>query len=244
MIHYIYDGSFEGILTAIYHAYYNKEIPEQILSQDDLQESLMVRKVYIETDMEKADKVYHSVETKISKQAMKNIFYVYLSEERDRGTMIYQYLKLGWKMGKSIDGNLKNNHVLVVQNMYKKVSKEIHLMLGLVRFKELKNDLLYAAIEPDYNIVFALADHFAERISNERWIIHDIRRNIAVVYNKEEWLLTELKLKGDIELHKEEESYQKLWKQYFKSISIENKVNPRLQKGYMPVRYWKHLIEK
>lgn len=244
MIHYIYDGSFEGILTAIYHAYYNKEIPEQILSQDDLQESLMVRKVYIETDMEKADKVYHSVETKISKQAMKNIFYVYLSEERDRGTMIYQYLKLGWKMGKSIDGNLKNNHVLVVQNMYKKVSKEIHLMLGLVRFKELKNDLLYAAIEPDYNIVFALADHFAERISNERWIIHDIRRNIAVVYNKEEWLLTELKLKGDIELHQEEESYQKLWKQYFKSISIENKVNPRLQKGYMPVRYWKHLIEK
>ncbi len=244
MIHYIYDGSFEGILTAIYHAYYNKEIPEQILSQDDLQESLMVRKVYIETDMEKADKVYHSVETKISKQAMKNIFYVYLSEERDRGTMIYQYLKLGWKMGKSIDGNLKNNHVLVVQNMYKKVSKEIHLMLGLVRFKELKNDLLYAAIEPDYNIVFALADHFAERISNERWIIHDIRRNIAVVYNKEEWLLTELKLKGDIEVHQEEESYQKLWKQYFKSISIENKVNPRLQKGYMPVRYWKHLIEK
>lgn len=244
MIHYIYDGSFEGILTAIYHAYYNKEIPEQILSQDDLQESLMVRKVYIETDMEKADKVYHSVETKISKQAMKNIFYVYLSEERDRGTMIYQYLKLGWKMGKSIDGNLKNNHVLVVQNMYKKVSKEIHLMLGLVRFKELKNNVLYAAIEPDYNIVFALADHFAERISNERWIIHDIRRNIAVVYNKEEWLLTELKLKGDIELHQEEESYQKLWKQYFKSISIENKVNPRLQKGYMPVRYWKHLIEK
>lgn len=244
MIHYIYDGSFEGILTAIYHAYYNKEIPEQILSQDDLQESLMVRKVYIETDMEKADKVYHSVETKISKQAMKNIFYVYLSEERDRGTMIYQYLKLGWKMGKSIDGNLKNNHVLVVQNMYKKVSKEIHLMLGLVRFKELKNDVLYAAIEPDHNIVFALADHFAERISNERWIIHDIRRNIAVVYNKEEWLLTELKLKGDIELHQEEESYQKLWKQYFKSISIENKVNPRLQKGYMPVRYWKHLIEK
>jgi len=244
MIHYIYDGSFEGILTAIYHAYYNKEIPEQILSQDDLQESLMVRKIYIETDMEKADKVYHSVETKISKQAMKNIFYVYLSEERDRGTMIYQYLKLGWKMGKSIDGNLKNNHVLVVQNMYKKVSKEIHLMLGLVRFKELKNDVLYAAIEPDYNIVFALADHFAERISNERWIIHDIRRNIAVVYNKEEWLLTELKLKGDIEVHEEEESYQKLWKQYFKSISIENKVNPRLQKGYMPVRYWKHLIEK
>ena len=43
MIHYIYDGSFEGILTAIYHAYYNKEIPEQILSEDDLQESLMVR---------------------------------------------------------------------------------------------------------------------------------------------------------------------------------------------------------
>jgi len=244
MIYYIYDGSFEGILTAIYHAYYRRETSEKIVEEYDLQESLIINKVYIRTDIEKSNKVYHSVQTKISKQALKNILYVYLSENIDRGTIIYHYLKLGWKIGKDVDLNLANDHVLFVQNIYKKVSKEIHFMLGLVRFRELKNNILYSAIEPENNIVALIADHFAARISNERWVIHDLRRNIAVVYNKQEWILTELELNHAIQLHESEEIYQNLWKEYFRSIAIKENTNQRLQKRNMPVKYWKHLIEK
>jgi probable DNA metabolism protein len=42
----------------------------------------------------------------------------------------------------------------------------------------------------------------------------------------------------------EEEFYQTLWKQYFKSIAIEGRINPRLQMQHMPKKYWKYLIEK
>jgi len=65
MIYYIYDGSFEGILTAIYHAYYRRETPEKIVEEYDLQESLIINKVYIRTDIEKSNKVYHSCKTYI-----------------------------------------------------------------------------------------------------------------------------------------------------------------------------------
>lgn len=244
MIYYIYDGSFDGILTAIYDAYYRRETPEKIVSEDDFQESFLINKIYIETHREKADKVYNAIETKISHQALKNVFYVYLSERADRGTIIYNYLKLGWKIGIDIDLNLTNNNVLLVQNICQSLSKERHLMLGLVRFRQLKNNILYAPIEPEYNIIGLIGQHFSNRISNENWIIHDVNRNIAVIYNKHEWIVIELEMNRVIELHKDEETYQRLWKEYFNNISIKNKVNSKLQKRNMPMKYWKYLIEK
>lgn len=41
----------------------------------------------------------------------------------------------------------------------------------------------------------------------------------------------------------DERQYQKLWKQYFETIAIRERTNPRCQKTLMPVRYWKHLTE-
>lgn len=38
--------------------------------------------------------------------------------------------------------------------------------------------------------------------------------------------------------------FQKLWKTYFKSVCIKERLNPRKQKQDMPVRYWKYITEK
>lgn len=244
MLQYIYDGSFDGLLTAIYEAYYRKEKPDELLSQDSPQQSFLFEKVHIETDEEKAKKVYISIKTKISEFALKNCFYVFLSEREDRGTLIYNYLRLGWKIGSEVDDNLKNNVVLIVHKIRQKVSKEVHWMLGLVRFSQLKSGIYYSQIEPDNDVVGLLAPHFAERLSDEYWIIHDVKRNIGVMYNKKEWIIRDLNISEEISFQDGEEDYQKLWKEYFKTIAIKNKINPRLQKQYMPKRYWKHLIEK
>ncbi|WIV12330.1 TIGR03915 family putative DNA repair protein [Proteiniborus sp. MB09-C3] len=244
MLYYIYDGSFDGLLTAIYEAYYRREIPDEILSEDSPQQSLLVEKVHIETDLEKSKKVYSSIKTKISEYTLKNCFYVFLSERPDRGTAIYRYLRLGWKVGRGIDQNLKNDSVLTVHKIRQQVSKEVHLMLGFIRFSHLSNGVYYSQIEPDNDIVGLMAPHFAERLSDECWIIHDVRRNIGVMYNKKEWIMRDLNISGEISFQEEEEDYQKLWKEYFNTIAIRNKINPKLQRQHMPKRYWKHLIEK
>lgn len=56
MLYYIYDGSFDGLLTAIYDTYYNKDFPEQIASQDSFIDNFLITKVYIRTDEEKSKK--------------------------------------------------------------------------------------------------------------------------------------------------------------------------------------------
>ena len=96
---------------------------------------------------------------------------------------------------------------------------------------------------PDHQVLELLADHFADRFKNNPFIIHDIKRNKAVVGSGGIWYLTYFTGEELPEPCSDERQYQKLWKQYFETIAIRERTNPRCQKTLMPVRYWKHLTE-
>ncbi len=241
---YTYDSTFEGLLTAVYEAYYRRENPEKILPGNYLQHSLLDQVLHIPTDPEKAGKVYDSIRTKISGQALEHVYYAYLSDFDDAGTCIYQYLKLGWKMGRRIDSHLSDDRVLKIHNMSYKVGGEKHRMLGLLRFRQLSGELYYAPMEPTYNILPIVAPHFSERLADQNWVIHDVKRRLAAVYNKRSWVLTELDANQYMAGNDDELIYQDLWKRYFESIAIRSRVNPRLQRQHMPKKYWKYLVEK
>lgn len=244
MINYIYDGSFEGLLTSVYEAYYNRQNPYDILPKDSMEENFLMDNIYIKTDREKSRKVYEAIENKISNESLRKVFYCYLSELPKHGILTLQYLRLGFKIGSNVDLNLANDIVREIDNIYNKVSRERHRFLGLIRFKEIENNILYSSIEPDYNIIGLLAPHFARRMKNENWVIHDVKRGIGILYNKKEWVIKDIEINDSLVLREEEEEYQELWKTYFKAIAIENKINPKLQKRNMPMKYWKHLVEK
>jgi len=244
MINYIYDGTFEGLLTAIYDSYYKKEIPHRIVTREGIENNFLLGERYIETDKCKSDKVYDSIVTKISKQSLENVFYAFLSETKDCEIYIYNYLKLGWKIGPSIGSHLTDDRVLQIHNLRRKVARERHMFLGLIRFRSINDTLYYAPIEPEYNILVLLAPHFVKRNPSQSFILHDVNRNLGAVYNQNEWVITDISLKKDIAYSDEEIFYQKLWKEYHKTIAIKNRINPQLQKRNMPMKYWKYLIEK
>lgn len=241
---YLYDGTFEGLLTSVYDAYYKRDHPQDIIPYKEKENNFLIEYIYIETDMDKYDKVYHAIDQKISSEVLRIIFYCHLSEIPKSGKLILEYIRLGFKIGYKINEHLANDTVRSIDNIYKKVSRERHRMLGLIRFKEMENKILYASIEPDYNIITLIATHFARRMRGENWIIHDLKRNIALIYSQGEWNIRDLDMIDSIIIKESEVEYQNLWKTYFSSIAIEGKINPQLQKNNMPKRYWKHLIEK
>jgi probable DNA metabolism protein len=244
MICYIFDGSFEGLLTSIYEAYYCKDKPEEIIPEWQFKPTLLTEPVHIVTNLEKSTKVYEAIKKKISKSALKLIYHVYLSELEGSCTMIYNYVRLGFKLGSEVDLHLHKDCVLGMHNTEKKVTYECHRMLGFVRFKSIDN-MFYSAIEPDHNILGLIASHFASRLPDENWIIHDFKRDLAVFYNKKEWIVTELSKEKaeDFLIREENELYETLWKEFYTTIAIQDRINPRLQKRMMPARYWKHLTE-
>lgn len=244
MNYLIYDGSFPGLLTAIYQAFKARIKIAGIILEEEYQTGLFSNKIIVETELDKSDKVYEAVKDKISPKSLRKIYRVYLSETENSGLLIYQYLQLGFRMGKKIDSYLHNDIVDRVNKIDRKVSKEAHLLLGLLRFRKIQGGVFYAPFEPDYNIITLLAPHFVRRLPDQDWIIHDRKRMLAAIYNREEWVLTELDSLPEPKITEEEKYYQALWQSFYKNVAIESRKNPRLQAQFMPRRYWDYLIEK
>lgn len=249
MVVYIYDGSFEGLLTSIYEAYYTDLKPDKIVPIRDHEENFLYENIYIHTNHEKFKKVYRSIQNKISERALENVYNAYLSEINGSSTFIYEYLRFGYKIGKEIDLHLADSRVMNVHKAAIKVTNEIHCFMGLLRFKKVHGDVYYASLEPDHNIISSLAPHFKDRLSDQNWIIHDLKRGLAVIYNKKSWVLEHLYSKNsepfnESNVREIDMDFENLWKLYFKSISIESRKNLKLQKQHMPSRYWYHLTEK
>lgn len=238
-----YDGSFEGLLTVIHACYYEKLKPGDIQVEGEKEKDFVSRYRFIKTEDEKADKVYRSIEEKISSQALKNCYYAFLSDDEARSICVYHYVRLGFKQGKAIDSFLTVEAVAKLHGIVQKVVGERHRMLGLTRFVELEDGSLYGKIQPKYNILSLIAPHFANRLGPERWMIHDEGRNLLVVGTEGNWLLRDYTMKEAPKLHKREALFQSLWKEFHQSIAIKDRKNLKLQGRFMPKRYWDNLTE-
>lgn len=119
-----------------------------------------------------------------------------------------------------------------------------HIVLnGLLRFIEIGDNLFYASIHPDNNIIENLGQHFIRRLPTQNFIIHDKNRNIAFLYNTKEYKIIDSTLLTIPDISEKEKKYQELWTAFFKTIAIKERSNSRLQMQYMPKKYWEDLVE-
>lgn len=242
---YIYDGSYQGLLTALYQAFKQREVPVKILTQADYRDDLFYQQEEIITDNDKVQFFSKQIKEHISAQALNNIFYAYLSEAEKMELYIFRYLFTGFKVGKKVDEFLTKDYVRQVQDLAHKVRHESHRLKGLIRLQEAAGGKYYAAVEPDYKTLALLAPHFKNRFSRMDWIIHDKKREEAVIFSaaEKEWLLIDLEKGFEPELSEKEKDVQDLWRAFFSAVSIKNRKNPGTQQQFMPKKYWKHLIE-
>jgi len=241
----IYDGSYQGLLTALYRAFKQKEVPVKILSQADFREDLFYQQEDIITDSDQAQFFSKQIKEHISAKVLNNVFHAYLSEADRMELYIFRYLFTGFKVGEKIDELLTKDYVRKVQDLAHKVRHESHRLKGLIRLQEAAGGKYYAAVEPDYKTLVLLAPHFKSRFSTMDWIIHDKKREEALIFSAadNEWLLIDLEKDFEPELSAKEKDVQELWRAFFAAVSIKNRSNPKLQQKFMPKKYWKHLIE-
>ena len=98
-VYYIYDGSFDGLLSVIYEAVYSKTTPSGIGTEEELQLSFNTRYVKVSTNLSHARRVYEAIHKKIGSFGMNRLYYVFLSDEKEKDLIIYKYMMLGFKNG-------------------------------------------------------------------------------------------------------------------------------------------------
>lgn len=206
----------------------------------------------VSTNPEQAARVYKAIEEKISEDALIQVYYAFLSSYPGKENLILNYLRLGFRMGAKVDSYHSHPHVHPLHKAARQVTREVHRFLGILRFAD-NGKFLYAALSPDHDIITLIADHFADRMINERFIIHDQKRCRAIIYDgqsrsaagpglQRQWYMIDLDQLPPAN-QPQDDYCQKLWRQYFTEISIDFRRNPRLQSQFIPQRYRKHLVE-
>ena len=248
---FLYDGTFEGFLSAVFDAFLVKEEVE-IEKKTSFQPRFFAETLEVETSPEKAERVASKLWKICGNIGFSATVYIFLSEEEHCETYAFYLIKAALKNGKKAFSCFQDERIASAMLMRKKVSREYDKMLGLLRFSELSNGIFYAPFEPDFNLMPLLVPHFYERLSGTRWMIHDLKRGIAVyhVEGKTENVefIDEMTSHQNMETllgkSENEDSFEKMWSNYFKIIAIESRINPKLQLRFVPQRYWKHLTER
>ena len=251
---YVYDNSFDGFLTVIFEVYASKQQPVQIVSERNWQPGFFDNPIQITTDVAKSERVWNGVVGRSDKKTSRMLYLSFLSELPDIEMCMFAYLeKLFADQTRTFFKNMLDEHAYTLYQASRKVSLETHRLKGFVRFQEASDGLLFAAIEPDHDVLSLLAPHFIKRFGNQPWVIYDQRRDKGIYYKKPEMLEIALSDKefdaitGTIHQHvrsEDEELYSALWKAYYQSINIPERKNTRLMLRLLPRRYWKYLPEK
>ena len=240
------EDSVDGIFTAIYKAWEIGTSKTLIEIRGIKTMTLFAEYIEVNTDTELASRVAASIHSKISEEVYYYVYRAALSDDSDKAQYIYEFLLKAFRMGKDIIHKLQDESVMKIFELARKVGNESHKYLGFVRFCELENGILSAKINPLANVVSIVAEHFADRLHNENWVILDTTRNIAAVHRAGYgFVLTNDISEQDLDQFsnksENEEKYQLLWNRFFDTIAIEERKNKKLQQQLMPLRYRKYM---
>lgn len=240
MIIYFTDGTEEGFFTA---AFFACKDTESIVSSSNIQLPLGAEIVSVQTDPEKCDAVKKSLRAYDSR-CLRELSLLLKRGSEEREQIALAYLRKIVRRRGPVREMLADPDVLAARENIRKVTAEAHHFTGFLRFMEGTGELFYAPFEPDNDILELILPHFLRRLPGQSFVIHDVKRQKAALYNGHDCVIAKTEKKVNILISDREEIFRSLWKEYYRSVNITQRPHEKQMKGYMPVRYWKYMPEK
>jgi probable DNA metabolism protein len=245
---FLTDGSFDGLLTAIFAAYRARRPPNAIAPKSGRQPDLFEQAVSISTDPATADRVWQGLKTRLGGKRSRALYDAHLSESAGIETAIYVYVRdtLPYR-GRPQDPVDLTSHIQI-ETLAQKVRREAHRMKGFIRFHRTGENRYSALIAPRYDVLPLIRRHFEKRYADQTWIIYDTKRHYGLC--RDQTTTREIRLKpADLERFgndaiAEEQLCQRLWQRYWAAANISHRHNPTLHMRQLPRRFWRYLPEK
>lgn len=250
---FIYDKTFEGLLTSVFDAYSRRSFPDTLLSEGEPLPLFYEEVVTIYTDDVKADRVWKGLQKKLSAISLSGLTACWLSELPDVDRLLFRYIRKAIDSPQTIELNFGDPDVLEMSKIWKKVSQERSRVVQFLRFQKASDGTFFGAMEPMYNVLPLAISHMKDRFADQKWLMYDLKREYGYYYDLKE--VTEVRfenaephlqsgLLSEELMDDDEKLFQQLWKTYFKSIGIKERQNPKLHRQNMPARFWKYMTEK
>jgi probable DNA metabolism protein len=248
----VYDGSFEGFLSAVFDIYEYRYDHVEFSKHDNYQSTIFGSAHIATPDETKTNRVWQGLKQKISPKALSDLYKTFLSEKKGIENVLLNYIRYIFASKTSVEFDMSNEAVLTVAQTARMVHREKHRMEAFIRFQLTRDELYYAVIDPDFDVLPLIKKHFHDRYADQAWLIYDTRRKYGLYYDRQQVEVVSMNFEADNDSGKnirsiydeKEELYQKLWQQYFTSVNIGARKNMKLHIQHMPKRYWKFLTEK
>lgn len=247
-----YDKTFEGLLTAVFDAYVRHEFPEILIGEGEPEPMFSDGAHSVYSDRAKSDRVWASLQKKIDKRTRNMLLHVWLSEEPGSDELIFRYIRKVFDTPHSIALNFADPDVLEMKQIAIKVSREGHHVQQFVRFQKGGDGTFFAPTAPKYNALPLAINYFKDRFADQKWLVYDTKRRYGYYYDLKK--VQEVTMEDDAHLlsgklddtllAEDEKLFQQMWRDYFKALTIKERLNPKLQRQHMPRRFWKYLTEK
>ncbi len=235
---YLFDGTLSGFLTAFTKGYVD---PDAQLTSKRAQLTIGRGQVCVETDFPLAERVKNRL-LSFDRDCLHDLDILLRSGEEDNEQVAFLYFRKLATEKVPIGKRLADVEVFRAMEYIKKVGFEIHRFHGFIRFMETASGALYAPFAPDNDICDLLLPHFKARLPQFSFVLHDVKRKKAAVYDGKNAFVAPLP-QADILLSSDEVGWQTLWKDYYSAVNIPSRARFEQMRGYMPKRYWKFLTE-
>ena len=236
---YFYDGDKTSFLTAFVLSFSDEEA---VLVSGRTQLILGQETVFVCADTLRAKKAEERL-LSFDKECMHDLDILLRNGDEGKDNVALAYFRLIAEKKGPVKSMLAEDAVLAATECMRRVSFEVHRFHGFVRFLESESGALYAPISPDNDICDLLVPHFRARLPQFPFVIHDVGRKKAAVYDGEHTFLAPLE-RAEVALSADEAAWQALWRNYYASVNIPSRERIKQMRGYMPVRYWAFMPEK
>ena len=250
---FVFDGTFDGLLTALFDAYFRRQFPDMLVREGAVMPMFYDESHTVVTDEEKSQRVWTTISKRLSKTAASAIVTSFLCEEPEFDIVLFRYLRYATDSKQSIESDFSNPDVVDVTRMVRRVHYEAMRIKQFARFQKAADGTYFCLMEPIYNVLPLAVEHFADRFAAMKFVMYDKRRGFGFYYDGNS--ISQISLPEELHhiatgrladniMDKDEAMFQNMWRTYFKAIAIKERTNSRKQRQDMPVRFWKYLTEK
>ncbi len=240
---YVFDGSLEGLLSAIFATYSNHENPSCVLPAPGAQTGLFQQVREVVTDEEHARRVRDGIVAQLGAETFRDVVRVFLADDPDRCTVAYRFLRYGLREGPVVRDELSHEDVALFARISCRVANEREHYFQFLRFEEMPGDVYVAQIHPKSCVVPLLMGHFSMRMGPTPFFIYDASHQLAGHWDGAQSVLCAIDGSLPVQRAKGEVAYQAMWRTFHHAIENQQRHNPRLMRQLMPKRYWADLTE-
>lgn len=248
---FVCNDTITGIFSAIYEAWKLNPDSTQtgIALKSTMEQELFCEYLEVEETAKKAIAVEKMIQKHLGEEAYGCFYHALLSADEDKGDAVLGAMLAAKKIPDShkIMNHLGDSKVQRVFELSRKVSNEAHFFKEIVRFRELDNGVLFAKINPQNQILTCIAEHFANRLAVENFIIYDETHCMTLLHQSgKQWFLVsgkEIDVEKIQNVSEEERKFVRLWKGVVDSISIKERENLKLQRQHLPLKYRQNIVE-